>query len=93
MTFPYTFRICACLPGHDPIELFRSSKKYESSYWTSWTRDLSPEWTCWVEYPMDDRHTITPRVRLHGPASRQDSLLLAREEKAALRVGPIEFNP
>lgn len=91
---PYTFRIMACLPGHDPVELFRTRHKYEQSYWTSWTRDLSPEWTCWVEHRLDDRFTITPRIQIYNPASREYRLPFTREEKAALRCGlELEFNP
>jgi len=77
---PYKWRIVACLPGHSPVELFRSQRPYDNHAWAHHTRDLSPEWMKWVEYTLADKECLTPRVhitRKPGP----DRLYLTTEEK------------
>jgi len=84
MTLPYKFRIMAALPSHAPIELFRSPVKYSHKAWSFWTRDLAPEWTCWLEEPLADKYTLTPRVRFGGEKPRVDRLPLSDEEMAMI---------
>ena len=67
MTNPYQYRIVGCLDGHEPIELHRSQKKYCPKLWDAVTRDLSMAWSVWMERPMDDRETLTPRPRVRNP--------------------------
>lgn len=92
MTLPYKFRIMARLGTDDPVELMRANRLYQQSDWNHCTRDLSPEWVCWVEQPIPDRNTITPRV---GAVSRAPGRLrLSRTERTRLRdFATSEFNP
>lgn len=85
MTIPYHFRIMAALPGHSPIELFRASRRYLQADWDWHTRDLSPEWECWVEYTLADRDTITPRPQPARRPAHEDVLPLTRLERVRLR--------
>lgn len=57
----YQFRIMACLPGHAPVELYRSRRKYEQNYWDTYTKDLDRAWVCWTEHRMRSQDTITRR--------------------------------
>lgn len=65
---PYDFRICGALPGHDPVELFRSRHTYAPSYFNAVTRDFAPEWDLWVERRMPGNRTISPRISYYRPA-------------------------
>jgi len=67
MNLPYKFRILAALPGHDPVELFRASRNYAQADWNYHTRDLSPEWACWVEHTLADRDCISDRPVVRAP--------------------------
>ena len=57
----YIFRIMACLPGHQPVELYRSRRKYNQSYWNAVTGGLDRSWSRWCEHRMPNEHTITRR--------------------------------
>lgn len=70
MTTPYKYRICAALPGAEPVELHRSQKQFCQKLWDSVVRDLSDVWQVWIEKPMLDRCTLSPR-----PPSRQGEVL------------------
>lgn len=61
MSRPYQFRIMACLPGHAPVELFRSKAKYNPSYWRSYAQELDGAWLRWVEHRLPDNHCMTDR--------------------------------
>lgn len=61
MNFPYSFRVMAALPGHEPVELMRSQKKYEPSYYRAAVDSMSRQWDTWVEVPLPERHCISPR--------------------------------
>ena len=63
MKSPYNFRICAALPGHEPIELMRSRNSYHPKDWLSWTQKLDRAWDVWVEWTTHEQKTITPRVK------------------------------
>lgn len=78
MTPPYTFRIMAALPGHESVELFRSTGKYSNHVWSFWTCGMAQDWTIWTEHPIDDRQCITrrPRIRAAHVAGVADKLRL-----------------
>ncbi len=72
MKLQYTFKILAALPNQEPIELYRSRYPYRPTMWHAITDDLSPEWECWLEYPLKDHQTLTdrPKVREYNIQGR-----------------------
>lgn len=54
----YHARIMAALPGHSPVEWFRSKGPIQPKEWLKWTSDINPAWDVWVE------STTTKRTRL-----------------------------
>jgi hypothetical protein len=85
MTFPYKFRILACLPNDTPIELMRSQQKWHVSYWRTATNELAREWTCWLEEPMRDQDCISarPRFKQRTGAEKLTVHLSAEEKREA----------
>jgi hypothetical protein len=81
MNTPYSFRICAQLPGGPVMELLRSHERYNRSFWVSYTSDISRDWDVWTEMPMHDKHTLggkRPVARTHSkPSSETRSRLYA----------------
>jgi len=63
MTLPYAFRICAALPGGPTIELFRSKSHDWPKTYEAVTRGMSSQWHTWIERPMADRMSLTPRIK------------------------------
>lgn len=85
MTTPYNFRIMAALPGHKPVELFRSRAVYSASYFNAVTRDFSSEWDLWVEWRMPDFRTLGGRIKfVHKSGSAKLAFHLTPQEKAGL---------
>jgi len=64
MNAPYNFRIMAALPGHQPVELFRTRSSYTNTYFNSYTKDISCEWDCWIESRMPDSKALGGRVKI-----------------------------
>ena len=60
---PYSYRIMACLPGSEPVELHRSKGRYTHKSWSFWTSGMSSDWVCWCEYTIADRFCLSPRIR------------------------------
>lgn len=80
MTIPYKFRICIAIGDGPVIELFRANRPYHHADWSYWTRDLSPAWDRWTEFPMNDKDCISPRPvarTLPKPSSETRSRLYA----------------
>jgi hypothetical protein len=85
MNLPYNFRIVGCLPGHEPVEFFRTHADYSAFLWSFHTRDIAPEWTVWTEFPMANKYALGGRVTVRQPSvaavSRKNRLHLTYEEK------------
>ncbi len=64
MKLAYTFKILAALGTDAPVELHRSLRPYSPRVWAVVTRELDQAWTCWCEYTLADKHTLTPRPRV-----------------------------
>lgn len=78
----YSFRIMAALPGHEPVELFRSRRTYSQQDWNFWTRGMDWAWECWVENRLPDKWTLTRRVRIkHHKGSDKHAIHLSYEQK------------
>jgi len=65
MNNPYSFRIMGCLPGHTPVEFFRSKQPFNQSYWRFVTADLDLLWHLWLEKPTRNKETIAGRPRIY----------------------------
>jgi len=79
---PYTFRIMACLPNEQPVELFRARRHYQQADWEFWCRDLLDRWHCWVETRTPDKKTVTDRPRIkHHSGSAKHAIHLTHEQK------------
>lgn len=78
MIFPYSVRIMAQLPGHSPVELYRSADRLYPKVFRGWTAELSPEWTVWTEHRMRNIDTITPRVSLYHTIDKNEQARDAR---------------
>ncbi len=63
MIHPYAVRIMAALPGHSPVELYRSKHRLLEAEWLFVTRGLDQAWEIWVETFCHDKHTISSRPR------------------------------
>lgn len=59
--FLYHSKIMASLPGQSAVELFRSKRHIFPSDLRSWTNDLDPAWTYWIESVTPDSKLISPR--------------------------------
>lgn len=51
----------ARLPGHEPVELFRTKKAFNTTYVKTYERDMDPIWFIWVEHHQVDHHLLAPR--------------------------------
>lgn len=60
----YNFRICAALPGHEPVEIMRSNRSYHPSDLRRWTGSMDAAWQFWIEGRMPDNRCITPRIKI-----------------------------
>ncbi len=83
MKLMYHTRICAALPGEEPVELARFvARRMLPADWRAHTADLSPEWDIWAEQPMRDNECISSRPRiLHRSGSAKNRASLTHEQK------------
>ena len=86
---PYSFRIMAALPGHAPIELFRTNDKYSNYTWNHVTRGLDRAWYRWCEHTLGDRQCLSsrPKVKDHYANPTNYKFHLSYEEKLDAGVG------
>jgi hypothetical protein len=56
-----------CLPGHAPIEIFRSQAKYVQDTWNQVTRDMGSVWTIWTEHTLGARQCLSDRPTIRAP--------------------------
>lgn len=80
--FPYSARIMGCLPGHDPVEIFRTSGILTPREFRFYTRDTAPEWEFWVEHRQREIWVLG--------ACRPIPLRTGYSGPQDLRIGPSE---
>ncbi len=78
----YFARICACLPGDTPVELYRSHGPIPEAVYQFWTRGMDKAWEIWAEHRTKDRHCLSDRPRIkHHSGSAKHAIHLTHEQK------------
>jgi hypothetical protein len=67
--FPYTARVMAALPGHEPVELFRTQQdaKLSTADALYWVSHLDDAWDWWIERMTHTSHLCSDRPFRRAP--------------------------